>query len=92
MHEQIFLPLECPRCHKMLALALPTPRIYAAREHAKAIVAACAFDGSSWNIGESDRAYLWKLLEEYERVRELGRARARPSPISHRGANVGDES
>jgi hypothetical protein len=77
MHEQIYLPLECPRCHRVTALALPTSWIYAARAETNAIGAVCPFDGSSWNIGESDRAYLWKLLQEHERVRDLARSHAR---------------
>ena len=64
MKERLYVPVDCPCCHKRGVLALGVMEVEAALEEDAPIMLQCAFDDSRWIATSSERRRIARLSVE----------------------------
>ena len=64
MTERLYVPLDCPCCHKRGVLALAIVDVEAALEDDSPIMLQCAFDDARWVATPTERRRIARLCAE----------------------------
>jgi hypothetical protein len=64
MKERLFVPVNCPCCHKRIVLALASAQVETALEENLPIMLQCAFDETRWPASPAERHRIARLHAE----------------------------
>jgi hypothetical protein len=84
MKNLLYVPVDCPRCHKRSIFALTVAAVEVALQSDSPILFKCGFDGASWIAGLTERHRIGRLKAEQSFIGTCSWLRLRPSASEQR--------